>query len=313
MTIKVSDLAYCRMQAPDLDVSAEFLVQFGLIPAGREADRLFFRCADPSAFCYVVQRGPARFLGFAFNAKSQEDLDRLATDHDLPVVAIDGPGGGVRVRLREPNGYDVDVVFGMDAAPAIDVPRQAINTAAQPFARKGELYRVKQGPTPLKRLAHVVLATPRVRETAQWFRANLGMIASDEVVAGPERELIGAFMRIDEGEDYVDHHALFFARSAEAGLNHISFESQDIDAVLSDHFRLKSLDRYEHRWGIGRHTLGSQLFDYWADPNGYTHEHWADSDRLNASTPTNIVDAREAMVTQWGDPSSDKVRNGTRV
>ena len=34
-------------------------------------------------------------------------------------------------------------------------------------------------------------------------------------------------------------------------------------------------------WGIGRHLLGSQVYDYWADPWGRVHEHWADTDRLN--------------------------------
>ena len=26
---------------------------------------------------------------------------------------------------------------------------------------------------------------------------------------------------------------------------------------------------YPHAWGVGRHILGSQIFDYWRDPFGH--------------------------------------------
>jgi catechol 2,3-dioxygenase-like lactoylglutathione lyase family enzyme len=251
-----------------------------------------------------------RFLGFAFHARSYADLDTLAQTHGKSVEKIDAIGGGSRVRLVEPNGYDVDVVFGIEPASAIEIKRQVNNTGAAPLQRAGELYRLTRGEvTPVKRLAHIVLCTPNVQETTAWFHSTLGMISSDEVVAGPDKLPVGAFIRIDSGEDYVDHHSIFVIRNAQPGLHHISFESQDIDAVLSDHHRLKALGRYEHLWGIGRHLLGSQIFDYWADPFGYPHEHWADSDRLNAEAPTKIWDAREGMVTQWGEEASDRFRS----
>lgn len=311
--IKVSDLAYTRTRVPDLDAAERFLTDFGLIPTVREPHRRFFRAADPSPYCYVIEEGPAHYLGFAFHAKSRADLEALAAREGLPIEPIDAPGGGVRVRLQEPNGYDADVVFGIEAAQPIPVARPEMNTAAHPLRRAGKLFRAKTGePTPVRRLAHVVLASPIIPETTRWFREKLGLIASDEIVAGPEQELIGSFMRIDEGERYVDHHSIFVIRHPTAGLQHISFEAQDMDAVLADHNYLEGLGRYEHLWGIGRHLLGSQVFDYWADPFGYTHEHWADTDRLNATTPTNVVDAREGLRTQWGEGSTERFRQGTR-
>lgn len=311
--IKVSELAYCRLRVPDLDKGEQFLVDFGLIPTVREEGRRFFRATDPHPYCYVIEEGPQRFLGFAFHSKSREDLDSLAEQQGAPVEVIDAPGGGVRVRLTEPNGYDVDVVHGIEPAEPIAVQRQVLNSGAQPLLRKGELFRLKRGePTPVKRLAHVVLGSPQVRATVDWFHDTLGTISSDEVVAGPEKKLIGSFIRVDNGEDYVDHHAVFVIANPTSGLQHISFEVPDVDAVFHDHHHLRKLGRYEHMWGIGRHLLGSQIFDYWADPFGYSHEHWADSDRLNASAPTTTWDAREGMVTQWGDEPPEKFRNCVR-
>jgi hypothetical protein len=39
-------------------------------------------------------------------------------------------------------------------------------------------------------------------------------------------------------------------------------------------------------WGVGRHILGSQIFDYWADPSGFKIEHYADGDVVNEDVPT---------------------------
>lgn len=314
MPIKVSDLAYSRIQVPDLDTARQFLEDFGLVLVARDDRRLFFRGTDPVAYCYVAEQGPAHFLGCGFHAKSRADLDTLAAAQGSPVEPIDAPGGGWRVRMKEPNGYDVDVVFGIEAAEPIEVKRQLLNSGTQPRQRVGELFRVRKDEvTPVKRLAHVVLATPKVQETTDWFHTTLGMISSDEVVAGPEKKPVGAFIRVDEGDDYVDHHTIFVAFSPTiAGLHHISFEVQDIDALLADHHFLRKAGRYEHVWGIGRHTLGSQIFDYWADPFGYLHEHWADTDRLNASAPTNTWDAHEGMVTQWGEEAPQRVRAAAR-
>jgi catechol 2,3-dioxygenase-like lactoylglutathione lyase family enzyme len=310
--IKASDLAYCRLQVPDLDKEEQFLVDFGLIPVAREEGRRYFRATMPEAYCFVLEEGPTHFLGFAFRAKSRADLETLASQLKRPIEAIAAPGGGWRVRLKEPNGYDVDVVYDIESAPSMEINRQLLNTGAQPLQRAGELFRLKRGQaTPVKRLAHVVLGSPLVPETTRWFKETLGAISSDEIVAGPNKVHIGSFMRIDNGEEYVDQHAFFVIAWPTPGLQHISFESQDVDAVMADHHYLKGLGRYEHMHGIGRHFLGSQIFDYWADPFGYFFEHWTDSDRLNASSPTKVWDAAEALTVQWGDATPERFKKVT--
>jgi hypothetical protein len=62
-------------------------------------------------------------------------------------------------------------------------------------------------------------------------------------------------------------------------------------------------------WGLGRHLLGSQVYDYWADPWGRVHEHWADSDRLNIKNGSNLVPREEALVSQWGEGPPEKFIN----
>ena len=307
--IKSADVAYVRLQVPDLDVSEQFLVDFGLIPAGRDAKHRYFRSSDPAPYCYVISQGERKFLGFAFHAKSQADLETLSSATGVAIESIDGPCGGLRVRLQEPDGYDVDVVFGMKAYERIVVKRQAVNTGDEPLKRAGELYRLDGSkPTPIKRLAHVVMGTTDIVRTSKWFKDTLGVIASDDIVVGPNKNLMASFMRIDMDDAYVDHHALFLLQYDFAGLQHISFEVPDFDAVMADHDYLKQLDRYEHVWGIGRHLLGAQVFDYWLDPFGIPHEHWADSDRLNNTAATNTWDPKDSLISQWGGHSPEKFR-----
>ena len=100
----------------------------------------------------------------------------------------------------------------------------------------------------------------------------------------------------------------FLLRHEKTGLNHLSFVVQDIDDVCIGHDYLTQCG-YEHMWGIGRHVLGSQVYDYWSDPWGRTHEHWADSDRLNIRNGSNLVPAEEALVSQWGGPPPEKLLN----
>ena len=169
--------------------------------------------------------------------------------------------------------------------------------------------RLPKGPSHVKRIGHGVLNTPRFDETLAWYREMLGFISSDDVYAGEKDHLIGSFNRLDRGDSYVDHHVFFCLRHEKTGLNHLSFEVADIDDVCMGHNYLKQFGSYEHMWGLGRHLLGSQVYDYWADPWGRVHEHWADSDRLNAASGSNLLPAAEALTSQWGEPPPQKFIN----
>src|SRR5438876_343178 len=197
-----------------------------------------------------------------------------------------------------------DLSFGRLRAPDLGVMEDLVAHLA--MVRAGELYRLPKGPSRVKRIGHGVMASPRITETVQWFRDTLGFVCSDDVYAGSKDNIIGSFNRCDRGETYVDHHVFFCIKNERAGLNHLSFEVQDIDDVFMGHDYFDKLGEYEHMWGIGRHLLGSQVYDYWADPWGRVHEHWADTDRLNAKNGGNLLSAEEALVSQWGGPPPEK-------
>ena len=78
------------------------------------------RGADSDPFLHVTHKGAPGFAGVAFKApqrrRSPEARDR---ENDAKVEALDGPGGGHRVRLNDPDGFAVEVVAGRDAGGAV--------------------------------------------------------------------------------------------------------------------------------------------------------------------------------------------------
>src|ERR1043165_4356552 len=133
--IKVKDLAYVRLRAPELDVQEEFLTHFGLTRSARTANALYMRGTGPRHRLHVTEKGQPGFVGFAYYAASEEDLHKVAKAPGASAVEkIDEPGGGQRVRLREPNGYQIEVVHGVAELPPLAVARDPPNPGAKPPA-----------------------------------------------------------------------------------------------------------------------------------------------------------------------------------
>jgi len=298
--IKVRDIAYVRFAAPDLDAMERFLVDFGLHVSSRDGERIHARGTDPAPYLHVTERGEAGFRGLAFEAACEDDLEAAARLEGASAIEkIDAPGGGRRVCFRDPDGFSVEVVCGRAELPALPVPGADPYNRGSDRARLGRLQRVPSGPPAVKRLGHAVLRVSDFRRSDDWYRSRFGFLTSDEVYLGDESNVVTAFLRCDRGAEYTDHHTLLCVGLGEPGFDHAAFEVEDIDAVMVGHDELAKAG-YAHHAGIGRHVLGSQVFDYWKDPWGHVLEHFTDGDLLNDRHETGHHDPRTALGTQWG-------------
>ena len=61
--IKVTDLAYGRLAAPDLDRMEEFLVDFGMVRADRTKNALYMRGTDGDHHLHVTELGEPSHIG----------------------------------------------------------------------------------------------------------------------------------------------------------------------------------------------------------------------------------------------------------
>src|SRR5262249_10620107 len=77
-SIKVTDMAYGRLKAPDLDVMEEFLTRFGMVRSERTNTALYMRGTDSPHHIHVTEKGEPKFIGFAYYAASEDDLARVA-------------------------------------------------------------------------------------------------------------------------------------------------------------------------------------------------------------------------------------------
>ena len=76
--IKVTDLAYGRLAAPDLDRMEEFLIDFGMIKVDRTKNALYMRGSDGDHHhLHVTELGEPKHIGMAWWAKSEDDLKAI--------------------------------------------------------------------------------------------------------------------------------------------------------------------------------------------------------------------------------------------
>ena len=299
--IKVEDIAWVRFSAPDLKIMKAFLEDFGLVEAEPFADgTLRMRGAGGAPYIHVCEPGPPAFLGVALRARTLDDLQRIADAERVSVRDLHGPGGGRFVRLSDPDGFQVDVVAGQSPAP----PRAIAGAGGWNFgaapARTGAPKRVAPGPSEVLRLGHVVLLAGDLEASWAWWQDRFGLILSDDVRA-PDGGRAAVFARCDQGSRPVDHHTLNLASvpGKPPQFHHAAFEVADFDSLMAGHDHLVELG-YRHSWGVGRHVLGSQVFDYWLDPFGHRVEHWTDGDLFAADMPTNVTDLPTMLGHQWG-------------
>ena len=300
MTGKVKDIAFVRFRAPDLDVMEAFLTEFGMQRSGRDDSTLYMRGSNDEGFVHVTHLGDEPgFIGLAFEATSEDALSEWAAlDGFSPVGDLDGPGGGRVVRTVDPNGFQVEVVAERGTVGRLPLPSASPRNDATDRTRVGAPVRLASGASHVQRLGHCVLDVLDFRVSEAWYKECFGLVTSDEI-ALDDHTALGAFLRCDQGQRHVDHHTLFLIGIGRARFNHAAFEVADFDDLMSGHTHLKANNRTP-QWGIGRHVLGSQIYDYWLDPHGHMLEHWTDGDLFNNETPPNIASLGELLASQWG-------------
>src|SRR5690606_17798432 len=98
----------------DLDAMTRFLEDFGFVPVpGDASSSRFFRGYGSQAYCVeLIPSDRDAFVGFGLIANDRADLERLAQAEGAQIEAIGAPGEGERVRLTDPDGGRVDLIWG---------------------------------------------------------------------------------------------------------------------------------------------------------------------------------------------------------
>jgi catechol 2,3-dioxygenase-like lactoylglutathione lyase family enzyme len=304
--IKVVDLAWLEFEKPDLGRAEAFARAFGFQAAHRTPTELHLRGTDAGAPCVLLRRGPgSRFAGLALRAADEVDVLRLADHTGVPVRALPETVGGLAVDLVDPSGTPVRIVAGMHALP--ELPHQAplVHNSGRRVVRTNATQRAPRVPARIQRLGHVVLQSTTYRRTLNWYLATFGMIVSDFLYFPGQRDRgpTMSFIRCDRGDTPADHHTLALALGPANRYVHSAFQVSDLDALAAGGEYLRERG-YLRSWGIGRHIQGSQIFDYWRDPDGFMVEHFTDGDMFDNTLEPGWAPFTATGLAQWGPPVS---------
>ncbi|MER5916287.1 VOC family protein [Streptomyces sp. NPDC001982] len=302
--IKAPDLAWLEFEKPDLDRAEVFARDFGFTIAARTEGELWLRGTFAGSPCMVIRRGRAsRFIGPAFRAAERADLDRLARATGSTVRDIGVPGDGQSVALLDPSGLPVRVVHCAEQLPALPEQQPLILNFGTEPRRTNATQRPPREPSRIQRLGHVVLETRVFARTLDWYLDTLGMIVSDFLFLDGQRGRgpTMAFIRCDQGGVAVDHHTLALHLGPGTGYVHSAYQVTDLDAIAAGGEYLAERG-YKRSWGIGRHIQGSQLFDYWRDPDHFMLEHFADGDLFSCDLEPGWAPMSASGLAQWGPP-----------
>ncbi|EKD18862.1 oxidoreductase [Drepanopeziza brunnea f. sp. 'multigermtubi' MB_m1] len=346
--IQIQKLSHVYLRHADPEAFLTFAAAFGFEEEARDDDAVYLRGYGVDPYCYVVLGKERAFEGGAWTVKSREDLEKAmrlpgATRRDLVGV----PGAGELVSVSSPGGTKMHLLWGQQtrAAPSTEPSAQVVSVgpANHPFMkeRKGAFQRFKPGPAMIHKLGHYGYISSAFDADLAFYLDNFNLTPSD-ILYDPSQPALDilAFLHVDLGTEFSDHHSLFIQRAPTppstppppspppsppslssspatdqtpnshphphpppAIMHHTSFEVSDFDTQLLGHQWLATQPGpHAPVWGVGRHVLGSQIFDYWRDPSGFKIEHYADGDEVNCETPVARLPAGPDTLSVWGPP-----------
>jgi catechol 2,3-dioxygenase-like lactoylglutathione lyase family enzyme len=167
------------------------------------------------------------------------------------------------------------------------------------FIVDSKLPRVNERDKPIQ-LTHAVLNATDVEACERFAVETLGFKVSD-------RTAHMRFVRCNR-----KHHALAYAKSDLASLNHVAFEMPSLDAVMRGIARLREAG-YEPVWGPGRHGPGNNVFGYFIAPYGGVIEYTAEvsevGDDYKVGTPEDWK-WPPGRIDHWGMSKKDTAKTG---
>lgn len=237
-----------ELGTPDLAASVDFYTRiWGLDAVAEAGDKIFLAATgDDFHVLELKQSDRSELRKISFRVATPEALRSLLARTIAAggkvlrdIGPADGPAGGERFVIREPQGSVLEFVHG-------DRRREGTIAANRP-----------------NRLAHVNINSAEIEALAQFYRDALGFRQTD-------RSKLMAFLRCNN-----DHHAVVLAEAPVNGLNHIAFLMPDLESVMRGSGRVVD-HGYPIGWGVGRHGPGDNVFAYFVDPHGVVIEYTAE-------------------------------------
>ncbi|KAK4175408.1 Glyoxalase/Bleomycin resistance protein/Dihydroxybiphenyl dioxygenase [Triangularia setosa] len=303
--IKLVRIAHVYYTHADLDKAREFLADFGFTVAEDRGDTVYYKGYGTEPFVYCATKGPENeFGGAGFVVESMADLELASKTlpKATPILDSDAPGGGKRVTFRDPvDDFPFHLVYGQTPIEkSAHLPELEYNFPESKHRAVNKTQRFEKAPAAVHKLGHVGCCVTNFAKAFEFYTTRFNLKPSD-IIHEPNGRDVSTFLHLDRGMEQVDHHTWFFFEGPKYHVHHSSFEVHDFDIQSLGHQWLRDKG-YDLVWGVGRHVLGSQIFDYWYDRSGFILEHYVDGDLVDETTPISRSEAGPDSLHIWGPP-----------
>ncbi|WP_342131055.1 VOC family protein [Hydrogenophaga sp. OTU3427] len=285
---------------PDLAVARRFYEAFGL-DVRQHGQRLDLHAfGHPHCWASVFEAGDRKQLRYLSYGIFADDLPVFKARIQSLGLAVEphplaaGLERGDSLWLRDPDGIATQLVVAPKVSPSAKTqpsPVAAVPAGAGAAPSRGRVAQVRP-----RYLSHILRFTPDVPRLVAFGHEVLGLRLADR-----SGEVI-AFTYTPHGSD---HHLVAFAKSHAPGLHHSSWDVGSVNEVGLGAEQMRDAG-WGQGWGVGRHVLGSNYFNYVRDPWGSFCEYSCDIDFVPADLDWPAADhAPQDALYVWGPAVPD--------
>jgi catechol 2,3-dioxygenase-like lactoylglutathione lyase family enzyme len=242
--IKVKRLRHVSFASPNVEAQLDYYQSIiGLAVIGRD-DRRIILGTESDELTLVLEHGAAsRLTAIAYEVAPGLDLSDLqkslaSLNIKSEVRSDTAPGIPKTLVFNDPDGLQIELFSRWDFCKPVE-PIRGLAVA---------------------KLGHVALYTPDPERAAKFFGDLLGFRVSDRIEAN------FVFLRCGP-----EHHAMNFARGAEARIHHLAFELRDA-SHMHQACDLLGRNKFQILWGPVRHGPGHNVAVYHHNPDRYLIE-----------------------------------------
>jgi len=273
--VNVKQVSHVALKTRDVERQAAFYTgMVGLGETERDAaGRVYLRCNANHHALVLIPSSESGIDHYALDLGSPAALESAASALTKAGISYETKapgklGQGPSLRLRDPDGYNVELIGGAAQVSPNYGPR-----AVQP-----------------RKLGHITLLVDDCKRSADFYSEVLGFRVSDWV------DDIFLWMRCNP-----DHHGLAFAKTGSIKMHHFAFEVIDFSYLARQAEHLMQ-NGYTLLYGPGRHGPGQNQFEYFRDPEQNLVEFMCDIQQIwdDATYVPRVWNSKEPWVNLWG-------------
>ncbi|MFH1989944.1 MAG: VOC family protein [Pseudomonadota bacterium] len=270
----IHSINHFALALPDLNEAEKFMLAYGLRVERRGAE-LHVRASASEHVWLKVVAGPKKSFEFLSLGCYAEDFDQICQqilDAGGVVTAPHSAGSPEGFWFKDPDGTLLHLRIAPKMMPDSKAEMEDGNV---PAGIQGAAFRSTMQKVGPSRLAHMLLFTPDVLRAVAFYEKGLGVKVADS-----SKDIV-AFTYARHG---CDHHLIAFLKSSGRGIHHSSWDMPGVEKLGIGSSQMRK-EGYTHQWGVGRHVLGSNYFNYVQDSFGKWWEYNCHIDYIPAGMP----------------------------